>query len=252
MIETSAAGGRAAGSARRGLIDRHDLVAALDRAAGKRVTIISAPAGSGKTSLLRAWADRPGQDRRIAFMSVKPGQHDAQLFWLALLGAVRAATGGAEPPPAPGFNGQAMVGQGAVRARGVRGAPRPDHRRPARAELRRGRRAAHGAADEPAPGRPRGRGHPPRPPAAPAPAAAGRGAGRDPRRAAALHRGRDPRAAGRRRDHAARPGRRHAAPADRGLGGRACGWPCCPWPGTPIPNGSSPSSPAATGRSPST
>jgi LuxR family maltose regulon positive regulatory protein len=94
----------------KGLIDRHDLLAALDRAAGKRVTIISAPAGSGKTSLLHAWAERAGQQRRIAFMSVQPGEHDAQLFWLALLGAVRAATGGAESPPAaPGFNGQAMV-----------------------------------------------------------------------------------------------------------------------------------------------
>jgi LuxR family maltose regulon positive regulatory protein len=103
-------GGRGAGAARSGLIDRHDLVAALDQAAEKRVTIISAPAGSGKTSLLHAWADRPRQGRRIAFLSVKPGQHDAQLFWLALLGAVRAATGGAEPSPAaPGFNGQAMV-----------------------------------------------------------------------------------------------------------------------------------------------
>ncbi|HEY3650197.1 MAG TPA: AAA family ATPase [Streptosporangiaceae bacterium] len=94
----------------KGLIGRHDLVAALDRAAGKRVTIISAPAGSGKTSLLHEWAERAGQQRRIAFMSVPPGQHDAQLFWLALLGAVRAATGGAGPPPAvPGFNGQATV-----------------------------------------------------------------------------------------------------------------------------------------------
>jgi LuxR family maltose regulon positive regulatory protein len=43
------------------LIDRGDLVAALDRAAAGKVTIISAPAGSGKTSLLRAWAGRPGQ-----------------------------------------------------------------------------------------------------------------------------------------------------------------------------------------------
>ncbi len=110
MIDVSAVAGGAAGAARSGLIDRHDLIAALDRAAGKRVTIISAPAGSGKTSLLRAWADRPGQHRRIAFLSVQPGQQDAQLFWLSLLGAVRAATGGAEPPPAaPGFNGQAMV-----------------------------------------------------------------------------------------------------------------------------------------------
>jgi LuxR family transcriptional regulator, maltose regulon positive regulatory protein len=104
--------GRAPAQVRPGLIERHDLIAALDRAAGKQVTIISAPAGSGKTSLLHAWASRPGQDRRIAFMSVRPGQHDAQLFWLALLGAVRAAvgTGGAEPPPVtPGFSGGAMV-----------------------------------------------------------------------------------------------------------------------------------------------
>jgi LuxR family transcriptional regulator, maltose regulon positive regulatory protein len=110
MNEMSAAGGRAAGAARQELIDRHDLVAALDRAAAMRVTIISAPAGSGKTSLLRTWAEQPGQDRRIAFMSVRPDQHDAQLFWLALVGAVRAATGGADPPPpAPGFNSRAMV-----------------------------------------------------------------------------------------------------------------------------------------------
>jgi LuxR family transcriptional regulator, maltose regulon positive regulatory protein len=106
-----AAGERAAVAVRPGLIDRHDLVAALDRAAGKRVTVISAPAGSGKTSLLRAWAGRPGRDCRIAFVSVQRGQHDAQLFWLALLGAVRAATGGAEAPPAaPGSKGHAMVG----------------------------------------------------------------------------------------------------------------------------------------------
>ena len=93
-------GDGAAVAAQGGLIDRHDLLVTLDRAAGKRVTIMSAPAGSGKTSLLRTWADRPGQRRRVAFMSVKPRQPDAQLFWLGLLGAVHAATGGAEPPPA--------------------------------------------------------------------------------------------------------------------------------------------------------
>jgi len=111
MTDITAADGRAgAGAARQGLIDRHDLLAELDRAAEKRVTIISAPAGSGKTSLLRAWADRPVQDRRVAFMSVRPRQHDAQMFWLALLREVRAAIGGAEPPAAvPGFNGQVMV-----------------------------------------------------------------------------------------------------------------------------------------------
>src|ERR1700721_1357606 len=91
------------------LIDRGDLLGALDRAAAKTVTIISAPAGSGKQSLLRAWAGRPGQRRRLAVMQVQRDQQDAQQFWLALLGAVRQASGaaaGAEPPAAtPEFNG---------------------------------------------------------------------------------------------------------------------------------------------------
>jgi LuxR family maltose regulon positive regulatory protein len=95
------------------LIDRGDLLAALDSAAAKKVTIISAPAGSGKTSLLRAWADRPGQPRRLAVVQVQRDQQDAQQFWLALLSAVRDASGttsGAEPPAAtPDFNGRAMV-----------------------------------------------------------------------------------------------------------------------------------------------
>jgi LuxR family transcriptional regulator, maltose regulon positive regulatory protein len=97
------------------LIDRGDLVAALDRAAASKVTIISAPAGSGKTSLLRAWAGRPGQPRRLALVQVQRGQQDAQQFWLTLLGAVRHATGahsGAELPAAtPDFNEHAMVDQ---------------------------------------------------------------------------------------------------------------------------------------------
>jgi LuxR family transcriptional regulator, maltose regulon positive regulatory protein len=55
-MPAAAGSGGAPGRAEPGLIYRHDLMAALDRAAQKRVTIISAPAGTGKTSLLRAWA----------------------------------------------------------------------------------------------------------------------------------------------------------------------------------------------------
>jgi LuxR family maltose regulon positive regulatory protein len=95
------------------LIDRDDLFAALDRAAARKVTIISAPAGSGKTSLVRAWADRPGRPRRLATMQVQRDQRDAQQFWLALLDAVRQAcapTDRTGPPAAtPDFNAQAMV-----------------------------------------------------------------------------------------------------------------------------------------------
>jgi LuxR family maltose regulon positive regulatory protein len=109
-----AGSGRAPGEAEPGPIQRHDLMAALNRAAQKRVTIISSPAGTGKTSLLRAWADQPGQDCRIAFMTVRPSQHDMQLFWLTMMDAVRAAAGTGEdgaqlPPVTPDSSGSAMV-----------------------------------------------------------------------------------------------------------------------------------------------
>src|SRR5436190_14709700 len=83
-------------SVARGLLDRKDLLQLLDRAVTKRVTVISAPPGSGKTSLLRVWSDRPGQDRRIAFVSVPRDQHDAQQFWLAVLDAIRQSAATAD------------------------------------------------------------------------------------------------------------------------------------------------------------
>ncbi len=99
--------------ATRWLIDRGDLLAAVDRAAARKVTIISAPAGSGKTSLLRAWADRQGERHRLAVLQVQRDQQDAQQFWLALLDAIRhaSATAGRAGPSAatPDFNAPAMV-----------------------------------------------------------------------------------------------------------------------------------------------
>ena len=89
------------------------------------MTIISAPAGSGKTCLLRAWADRPGQRHRLAVMQVQRDQHDAQQFWLALLDAIRhasATAGRAEPPAAtPDFNAPAMVDRVLSELAGARG-----------------------------------------------------------------------------------------------------------------------------------
>ena len=72
-----------------GLLHRDRLLAALDRATLRTVTVISAPPGSGKTSLLRAWSDRASKDRRVAFVTVPRDQQDAQQFWLAVLDAIR-------------------------------------------------------------------------------------------------------------------------------------------------------------------
>ncbi|MFD8811625.1 LuxR C-terminal-related transcriptional regulator [Streptomyces sp. NPDC059627] len=113
-LPAAAGSGRAPGRAEPGPIQRHDLMAALNRAVRKPVTIISAPAGTGKTSLLRAWADQPGQGLRVAFTTVRPGQHDMQLFWLTMLGAIRTSAGTGEdgaqlPPVIPGSGGSAMM-----------------------------------------------------------------------------------------------------------------------------------------------
>ncbi len=89
------------------------------------MTIISAPAGSGKTSLLRTWADRPDRPYQLAMMQVQRDQQDAQQFWLTLLSAIRhacATTSHAESPaPTPGFNGPAMVGRVLSELAGHRG-----------------------------------------------------------------------------------------------------------------------------------
>jgi LuxR family maltose regulon positive regulatory protein len=88
----------------RGLIDRERLFDTLGQAIEKRVMLISAPAGSGKTSLLRTWIDRFRGTRRVVFTSPRDAE-DEQGFWLALL----AALGSVETVPTPTFTGASMV-----------------------------------------------------------------------------------------------------------------------------------------------
>jgi LuxR family maltose regulon positive regulatory protein len=88
------------------LLPRHDLVAALDRAStAAKVTLVSAPAGSGKSSLLRQWAGDVADHRRIASLSVSRGERDPQRFWLALLKAIGAPDIAATPT----FDADAIV-----------------------------------------------------------------------------------------------------------------------------------------------
>ncbi len=95
------------------LIQRGELLASLDRAAEAKVTLISAPAGSGKTSLLRAWADGPGQPYRLAVVQVQRNQQDSQQFWIAVLSAIRQARGtsgeGEQLAATPDFHPGAIV-----------------------------------------------------------------------------------------------------------------------------------------------
>ena len=107
------------------LIQRGELLASLDRAAQAKVTLISAPAGSGKTSLLRAWANGPGRSHRLAVVQVRRDQQDTQQFWLAVLGAVRQASGasgeGEQLAATPGFNQEAIADRVRAELAGHRG-----------------------------------------------------------------------------------------------------------------------------------
>ena len=97
------------------LLRRDELLQMLDRAVTKRVTVISAPPGSGKTSLLRAWADRSSDVRRVAFVSVDRDQRNAERFWGAVLGAIRPLANPIEPDPEPAetaaLDGDQLVGR---------------------------------------------------------------------------------------------------------------------------------------------
>ena len=93
--------------ARRALFD----VLSANGASG--VTLVSAPAGSGKTVLLRSWLDEAGLRDRAAWVSVNRNEQDAQRFWLSLIEQLRAAVG-AEAfverlAPVPEFDGVAVV-----------------------------------------------------------------------------------------------------------------------------------------------
>jgi LuxR family maltose regulon positive regulatory protein len=58
------------------------------------VTVVSAPAGSGKTVLLRSWVGEAGLAERAAWVPVGRGERDPQRFWLAVLGALRQTVPG--------------------------------------------------------------------------------------------------------------------------------------------------------------
>ncbi len=95
-----------------GLLRRDDLLAALDRATQRKVTVVSAPPGSGKTSLLRAWSDQASKDRRVAYLSVPREQQDAQQFWSGVLDVVcqtGAVAGSQGQAPVPVLDCNVMV-----------------------------------------------------------------------------------------------------------------------------------------------
>jgi LuxR family transcriptional regulator, maltose regulon positive regulatory protein len=96
---------------RGGIVSRRALFERLGRAG--RVTQVSAPAGSGKTFLLRSWIDAAALTERTAWVSVRGQERDPQRFWVSVLDALRqTAVGSSLVRPltaAPELDGWAVV-----------------------------------------------------------------------------------------------------------------------------------------------
>jgi LuxR family maltose regulon positive regulatory protein len=78
---------------RRGLVPRPRLAGWLTEALAGELTLVSAPAGFGKTALLADWARRSG--RPLAWLSLDAGDNDPVRFWrqvAAALDSVRPGT----------------------------------------------------------------------------------------------------------------------------------------------------------------
>src|SRR5580704_11322287 len=84
--------GRAARPGLGGVVPRPGLSGRLGGPA--RVTVLSAPPGSGKTVLLRSWIGEPGRADRAAWVPVGRGEQDPQRFWLSVIGALRRTVTG--------------------------------------------------------------------------------------------------------------------------------------------------------------
>ncbi len=94
-------------AARPAVVSRPGLWARLWASA--RVTVVSAPAGSGKTVLLRSWISESGLAERAAWVTLGRDEPDPQRFWLSALGALRQTSVGSalvrELTAAPNLDG---------------------------------------------------------------------------------------------------------------------------------------------------
>jgi LuxR family transcriptional regulator, maltose regulon positive regulatory protein len=76
------------------VVPRPGLFGRLETSA--RVTVVSAPAGSGKTVLLRSWTGAAGVAGSAAWVLVGRNERDPQRFWLAVVAALRETGPGSE------------------------------------------------------------------------------------------------------------------------------------------------------------
>lgn len=80
---------------RTGLVPRTRLTERLDRGTERKLTLVSAPAGFGKSSLLAEWlSGMPTGDRPSVWLSLDPSDNDPALFWSYFVTALQRVNPG--------------------------------------------------------------------------------------------------------------------------------------------------------------
>ena len=83
---------------RRDLVPRPRLSERLDRGTTSKLTLVSAPAGFGKTTLLTEWLaagpDGSAGERLAAWLSLDRADNDPASFWAYVIAALRTVASG--------------------------------------------------------------------------------------------------------------------------------------------------------------
>jgi LuxR family transcriptional regulator, maltose regulon positive regulatory protein len=88
-------------------VARPRLAERLSRGTDAKLTLVSAPAGFGKTTLLAAWLASAGQRERLtAWLSLDQSDNDPTAFWTYVIAAVQTVA------PATGIGAQALIEAG--------------------------------------------------------------------------------------------------------------------------------------------
>ena len=95
-----------------GLVRRASLLDRLSGTGSGGVILVCAPAGAGKTVLVRSWIEAARLQEPAGWVSVERNERDAQRFWLSLIDALAGASGVVQRvDPAPNFHGEVVVEQ---------------------------------------------------------------------------------------------------------------------------------------------
>jgi len=76
------------------LVHRTGLLCVLSAGLRRKLTLLSAPAGWGKTTVLAQWALGAGEDQQFGWLSLDPSDNDPVWFWMYVIAALQKVSPG--------------------------------------------------------------------------------------------------------------------------------------------------------------